>query len=188
MKVNANQIRAGNVVELNGKLYSVMKAQNVIPGKGNAITTLEMRGIADGIKTVERFRTQESVERVYIDTRDYTYLFSNGDMHTFMDKESYEQIEVPGEVVGDGAKFLQENMEVKLSLYEGKPVAAELPQTVTLEIVETEPSMKGQTASSSYKPAILSNGVRVMVPPHISNNTRIVISIEEGTYLERAKD
>jgi elongation factor P len=188
MKVNANQIRAGNVVELNGKLYSVMKAQNVIPGKGNAITTLEMRGVADGIKTVERFRTQESVERVYIDTRDYTYLFSNGDMHTFMDKETYEQVEVQEDVVGEGAKFLQENMQVKLSLYEGKPVAAELPQTVTLEIVETEPSMKGQTASSSYKPAILSNGVRVMVPPHIGSGTRIVISIEEGTYLERAKD
>ena len=160
MKVNANQIRAGNVVEMNGKLYSVLKAQNVIPGKGNAITTLEMRGIADGIKTVERFRTQESVERVYIDTRDYTYLFSNGDMHTFMDKETYEQVEVSDDVIGEGSKFLQENMEVKLSLYEGKPVAAELPQTVVLEITETEPAMKGQTASSSYKPAILSNGER----------------------------
>ncbi len=187
MKVNANQIRAGNVVELNNKLYSVMKAQNVIPGKGNAITTLEMRGIADGVKTVERFRTQESVERVYIDTRDYTYLFSNGDMHTFMDKETYEQIEVSSDVIGDGAKFLQENMEVKLSLYEGKAVAGELPQTVILEITETEPSMKGQTASSSYKPAILSNGVRVMVPPHIGPGTRIVVSIEAGEYLERAK-
>jgi elongation factor P len=188
MKVNANQIRAGNVVEMNGRLYSVLKAQNVIPGKGNAITTLEMRGIADGIKTVERFRTQESVERVYIDTRDYTYLFSNGDMHTFMDKETFEQIEVSEDVIGDGAKFLQENMEVKLSLYEGKAVAAELPQTVVLEITETEPAMKGQTASSSYKPAIVSNGVRVMVPPHVTAGTRIVISIESGEYLERAKD
>jgi len=188
MKVNANQIRAGNVVELNNKLYSVMKAQNVIPGKGNAITTLEMRGIADGVKTVERFRTQESVERVFIDTRDYTYLFTTDEMHTFMDKETYEQVEVHSDVVGDSAKFLQENMQVKLSLYEGKAVACELPQTTILEITDTEPTTKGQTASSSYKPAMLSNGVRVMVPPHIASGTRIVISIDTGEYLERAKD
>jgi elongation factor P len=187
-KVNANQIRVGNVVEIDNRLYTVLKAQNVIPGKGNAITTLEMRGVADGVKTEQRYRTQDSVERVFIDTRDYTYLFAAGDMHTFMDKESYEQIEVPEDVIGDQAKFLQENMEVSISLYEGKPVALEMPQTVILEVTETEPVMKGQTATSSYKPAIMSNGVRVMVPGHIGVGTRLVVSIENGTYMERAKD
>lgn len=188
MKVNANQLRAGNVIEQNGKLYAILKAQNVIPGKGNAITHVVMRGIADGVKTEERYRTSESVERVYIDERDFTYLYANGDMHTFMDVENYEQVEVPADVIGDGVVFLQESMPVKIKLYEGRPVAAELPQTTVLEITDTEPTVKGQTASSSYKPATLSNGVRIMVPPHISSGTRVVVSIADGEYLERAKD
>ena len=188
MKVNANQLRAGNVVELNGKLYTVLKAQNIQPGKGTPVTQLDMRGIADGVKINERFRTTESVERVFIDEREYQYLFDDGDMLTFMDIENYEQLAVPKDVVGDPAVFLQEGMHVQIRTYEGKPVAVELPQTVTLEVTETEPTVKGQTASSSYKPAIVSNGERVMVPPHITVGTRVVVSTDDGSYLERAKD
>lgn len=187
-KVNANQIRKGNVVELNGKLYAVLRAENVIPGKGNAITTLEMRGIADGIKTVERFRTQESVERVFIDERDFQFLYNEGEMLTFMDVENYEQVQMAREDVGDQAVYLQEGMPVQISLYEGSPVAIRLPQSVILEVVETEPVVKGQTASSSYKPAKMNNGIRVMVPPHIDPGTRIVVNTDDGSYIERAKD
>ncbi len=188
MKINANQLRAGNVIEVNGKLYAVLRAENIIPGKGNAITHVEMRGVADGVKTNERYRTSESVERVYIDERDFTYLFGADGTYTFMDVETYDQVEVPADVIGQGAAFLQESMPVRLSLYEGRPVAIELPQTATLEIVETEPVVKGQTAASSYKPAILANGVRTMVPPHVAQGTRVVVTIPDAEYLERAKD
>lgn len=188
MKVNANQLRAGNVIEMNGKLYAILKAQNIQPGKGNAVTQVEMRGIADGLKTQERFRTTESVERVFIDEREFQYLFGDGDRCTFMDTETYDQIEVPRDVIGESAVWLQENMHVQISLHEGKPVAVELPQTVVLEVIEADPVVRGQTAASSYKPAKLANGERVMVPPHITTGTRIVVSTAEGTYLERAKD
>lgn len=188
MKINANQIRAGNVLEVNGKLYAVLKAQNIQPGKGNAVTQIEMRGLLDGLKTTERFRTVESVERVFIDERDFQYLYPEGDLYTFMDKENFEQVSVPREVIGEPAQFLQEGMEVHMSLYEGKPVAVELPQTVILDVVETEPTVKGQTAASSYKPALCGNGLRVMVPAHVAPGTRIVVSTAEGAYLERAKD
>lgn len=188
-KVNANQLRKGNVVEVNGKLYAIIAAQNIQPGKGTPVMQLEMRDLASGLKTTERYRTTESVERVFIDTREFTYLFTEGDQITFMDTENYEQIGVPAEVVGDQAVWLQDGMKVEISLYEGKPVAVELPQTVVMEITETEPTVKGQTASSSYKPAIVENGQRVMVPPHVSSGVRIVININEGgTYMERAKD
>lgn len=189
MKVNANQLRKGNVVEINNKLFAVMTAQNIQPGKGTPVTQLDLRDLATGIKTTERYRTTESVERVYIEDRDYTYLFTEGDMITFMDVENYEQLAVPADVVGDQAVWLQEGMKVVISIYEGKAVAVVLPQTVTMAITETEPTVKGQTASSSYKPAIVENGQRVMVPPHVSAGVRIVINIQEGgTYLERAKD
>jgi len=188
MKVNANQLRAGNVVEMDGKLYTVIKAQNITPGKGNAVTQVEFRRISDGVKTQERFRTTEAVERVYIDERDFQYLFQDGESYIFMDVESYEQIQVPGDLLGDQAVFLYENMPVTLSLYEGKAVAYSLPSNVTLEVTETDPIVKGQTAAASYKPAILSNGMRTMVPPHITPGTRVVIATEDGSYVERAKD
>lgn len=187
-KVNASQIRAGNVIILNDKLFVVLKAQNVQPGKGAAVTQLEMRGVVDGVKTNERFRTTESVERAFIDEQDYQFLFQEGDMYTFMDSETFEQVTVEGEVIGEPKVFLQEGMQVRLSLYEGKPVAAQMPQTVTLEVLETEPVVKGQTASSSYKPSLCDNGIRVMVPPHIGVGTRIVVYTADATYMERAKD
>lgn len=187
-KVNASQIRAGNVIIMNDKLFAVLKAQNVQPGKGAAVTQLEMRGVKDGVKTNERFRTTESVERAFIDEKDYQFLFQEGDMYTFMDNETFEQVQVNGEIIGDPKTFLQEGMQVRLSMYEDAAVAVQLPQTVTLEVLETEPVVKGQTASSSYKPAVLENGVRVMVPPHIESGTRIVVKPEDSTYVERAKD
>lgn len=187
-KVNASQIRAGNVIILNDKLYAVVKAQNVQPGKGAAVTQLEMRGVMDGVKTNERFRTTEAVERAFIDQGEYQFLFQEGDMYTFMDTQNFEQVAVEGDVIGDPKVFLQEGMQVKMSLYEGRPVAVEMPQTVTLEVLETEPVVKGQTATSSYKPAMCENGIRVMVPPHIGPGTRVVVYTVDGTYMERAKD
>ncbi|MFC3676325.1 elongation factor P [Ferrovibrio xuzhouensis] len=188
-KVNANQLRKGNVVEINGKLLAVIAAQNIQPGKGTPVMQLELRDLSSGLKTTERYRTTESVERVFIEDREFTYLYTEGDLITFMDVENYEQLSVPAEVVGDQAVWLQDGMKVDIALYEGKAVSVTLPQTVTLEITETEPTVKGQTASSSYKPAIVTNGQRVMVPPHVSAGVRIIINIAEGgVYLERAKD
>lgn len=188
MKVNANQLRAGNVIDMDGRLYTVLKAESVKPGKGTAVARVELRRISDGIKTEERFRTSESVERVFIDERDFNYLFQEGDLYTFMDAETYEQVGVPGDLIGDQKAFLQENMPVRISLNEGVPVAVELPATVILEVVETDPTVKGQTSAASYKPAVMSNGVRIMVPPHIVTGTRIVVDIQEEEYIERAKD
>lgn len=188
MKVNASQLRAGNVVEQNGKLYVVLKAQNIQPGKGAAVTQIDMRGMIDGIKTNERFRTTEQVERVFIEFREFQCLFREGDVCTFMDNETFDQVTMTAEQIGEQAQFLQEGMKVKISLYEGNPVAVELPQTVVLRVTDTEPTTKGQTAASSYKPAMLDNGVRIMVPPHIGTGTRVVVRIDDASYIERAKD
>jgi len=188
MKVNANQMRPGHVLEHNGKLWVILKTAIVQPGKGGAFIQLEMKDVRTGTKTIERFRTQETVERARLDEHDMTFLFSDGDAFTFMDKETFEQVTIPREVIGDPAVYLQDGMEVNVQSHEGSPLAVELPATVTLEILEADPVVKGQTASSSYKPAKLSNGVRVMVPPHVEAGTRIVVNTSDGTYQERAKD
>jgi elongation factor P len=188
VKVQASSLRQGNVIEVDGRLYAVLRAENIHPGKGTPVTQLDMRRISDGVKVSERYRTTEQVERAFIESADFQYLYQDGDGHTFMNGETFDQVLVPADVIGEQAIYLQENMTVKLSLHEGVPVAIELPQRVTLEIVETEPTMKGQTASSSYKPAVLSNGVRTSVPPHIGTGTRIVVMTADGSYVERAKD
>jgi elongation factor P len=188
MKVNANTMRPGHVMEHNGKLWTVLKTQIVQPGKGGAFIQIEMRDVRSGIKTIERFRTQETVERARLDEHEMTFLFADGDNYTFMDKETYEQISILGDLIGEPKVFLQDGMEVNVQSFEGSPISVELPQTVTLRIVEAEPVVKGQTASSSYKPALLENGVRVMVPPHVESGTRIVVNTVDSTYLERAKD
>jgi elongation factor P len=177
-KVAASSLRKGFVVDMDGKLYVVLNVENIHPGKGTPVTQLNMRRIADGVKVSERYRTTEQVERAFVDQRD----------HTFMNPESFDQLVATPEVIGDLGAYLQENMTVVLSTHNDIPIALELPRTVTLEIVETEPSVKGQTASSSYKPAILSNGVRTMVPPYIASGTRVIILTEDGSYQERAKD
>ncbi|MCB1498043.1 MAG: elongation factor P [Bauldia sp.] len=188
MKVIASQIRKGNVVEVDGQLYVVLTAENFHPGKGTPTTQIDMRRISDGTKVSQRYKTTEQVERAFIEDTDFQYLFEDGEGFTFMNSETYDQVVVPRDVVGDLAPYLQESMTVRLSLYEGNPVSIELPQRVTLEVVETEPALKGQTASSSYKPAVLSNGVKTTVPPHIAPGTRIVVMTADGSYVERAKD
>ena len=188
MRVIASQVRKGNVVEVDNQLYVVLTAENFHPGKGTPTTQIDMRRISDGVKVSQRYKTTEQLERAFVDEHDYQYLYADGDGFTFMNGENFEQVTVPKEVVGDYAPYLQENMTVHLSLYNGVPIAIELPQRVTLEVVETEPTMKGQTASSSYKPAVLSNGVRTLVPGHIVPGTRIIVMTADGSYAERAKD
>lgn len=188
MKVSASSLRKGNVVEIEGKLYAVLSAQNIHPGKGTPVTQLDMRRISDGVKVSERYRTTETVERAVVDERPYTFLYSDGEGFHFMNPETYDQLVAPQEVIGDSAPYLQDGMTVSLSTHDGVPIALDLPRLATFEIVDTEPSVKGQTASSSYKPATLSNGLRVMVPPYIATGTRIVVLTEDGSYVERAKD
>jgi len=187
MKVSANTLRKGHVVEHNNKLWLVIKSEIMIPGKGNAIIQVEMRDVRTGIKTNERYRTQETVERVQLMDHEMQYLFNAGDDYTFMDQTTYEQYVVTKDVIGDSVVFLQEGMICNVQTYEGTPLSVTLPPSVVLEIVEADPVVKGQTASSSYKPARLSNGVRVMVPPFIESGTRIVVSTADGSYVERAK-
>ncbi|ACK84068.1 MULTISPECIES: elongation factor P [Methylobacteriaceae] len=188
MKVIASTLRKGNVVDKDGKLYVILTAENIHPGKGTPVTQLDMRRITDGVKISERYRTTEQVERAFVEDRDHTFLYQDGEGYHFMNPESYEQIAVPADVVGDAAPYLQEGMTVTLSTHNGVPLTIELPQRMTFEIVETEPVTKGQTASSSYKPALLSNGVKTSVPPHVSTGTRVVIMTADGSYVERAKD
>ena len=171
-----------------GKLYAILSAENIHPGKGTPVTQLDMRRISDGVKVVETYKTTDQLERAFVEEVKHSFLFKDDTNYVFMNPDNYEQIMVPEDMLGDGAPYLGENMEVYLLMFDGKPVSIELPQRVTLEIVETEPVTKGQTASSSYKPAILSNGVRTGVPPHIGVGTRVVIMTEDGSYVERAKD
>ncbi|MBR1170489.1 MULTISPECIES: elongation factor P [Bradyrhizobium] len=188
MRVIASSIRKGNVIEQDGKLYVVVSAENIHPGKGTPVSQIEMRRISDGVKISERYKTTDQVEKATIEERNYTYLYEDGDGYHFMNPETYDQVQVSKDVVGDAAAYLQPDMTVKLSTHDVNVVSMALPQRVTLEVVETEPVTKGQTASSSYKPAVLSNGVRTTVPPHISVGTRIVVMTEDGSYSERAKD
>ncbi len=187
-KIIASSVRKGNVIEIDGKLCVVMKAENIHPGKGTPVTHLEMRRIADGVKVTERYRTTEQVERAYLEERDLNYLYEDESGYTFMHPETFDQIAVGKDIIGDQAVYLQEGMTCTVMLHEGNPVSIELPQRVVFEIVEADPVVKGQTASSSYKPAILSNGVRIMVPPHIAAGTKVVVMTADGSYVERAKD
>ena len=180
MKVIASSLRKGNVVDKDGRLYVILFAENIHPGKGTPVTQLDMRRITDGVKVSERYRTTEQVERAFVEDREHTFLYSDGEGFHFMNPETYEQVAVPKDVVGDAAPYLQEGMAVMISAHNDVPL--------TLEVTETEPAMKGQTASSSYKPATLSNGVRTTVPPHIAAGTRVVVMTADGAYVERAKD
>jgi elongation factor P len=188
VKVIASSLRKGNIVDLEGRLYVILTAENIHPGKGTPVTQIDMRRISDGVKSSQRYKTTDQVERAHVEDREYQYLYQDGDGYHFMHMESYDQIQVGQDIIGDQAAYLQPEMKVRLSVHDGVPVAIELPQRVALEVVETEPVTKGQTASSSYKPAMLSNGLRTTVPPHIVAGTRIVVSTADGTYVERAKD
>src|SRR5437763_11299971 len=188
VKVIASSLRKGNIVDMDGKLYVILFAENIHPGKGTPVTQLDMRRIGDGVKVSERYRTTEMVERAYVEEREHTFLYSAGDGFHFMNPESYDQVVASESVVGDMAPYLQEGMAVQLAQFNGVPISLVLPQRATFEVVETEPVTKGQTASSSYKPALLSNGVKTAVPPHITVGTRVVVMTEDGSYVERAKD
>ncbi len=188
MKVIASSLRKGNVVEMDSRLYVVLTATNFHPGKGTPTTQVDMRRISDGVKVSERWKTTEQVEKATVDEREYDFLYEDGEGFHFMEPVTYEQVTVTPEVVGDGKVYLGEGMRVYLKTFEGVAIAIEFPQKVTVEITETEPVVKGQTASSSYKPAMCSNGLRVLVPPHIGAGTRIVINTDDNSYVERAKD
>ena len=188
MKVIASSLRKGNVVELDDRLYVVLKSENFHPGKGTPTTSVDMRRIADGVKVTERWKTTDQVEKAHVDERAYDYLYEDGEGYHFMEPETYEQVVAPTDVIGDQSVYLQEGMRVFLQVFNGVPIALELPQRITVEVTETEPVVKGQTASSSYKPAQTDSGLRVMVPPHIGTGTRIVINTADNTYVERAKD
>ena len=188
VKVIASSLRKGQVVDQDGKLYVVLTAENIHPGKGASVTQVDMRRITDGVKVAERWRTTEMVEKADVDEREYQYLYNDAEGYHFMEPTTYEQIAVREDVIGDQKAFLQDGMKVFMKTFEGNALSIELPQRVTLEIVETEPVVKGQTASSSFKTAVLSNGVKTMVPPHIGVGTRVVVMTEDASYVERAKD
>jgi len=188
MKVIASTLRKGNVVDIDGRLYVVLSAENFHPGKGTPVTQVDMRRISDGTKVSERWRTTEQVEKAHVDERAYDFLYEDGEGFHFMEPETYDQVTVHPDVIGEQKVYLQDGMRVHLQTHEGVAIAIELPQKITVEITETEPVVKGQTASSSYKPAMTDSGLRVMVPPHIGVGTRIVISTLDNSYQERAKD
>jgi elongation factor P len=186
-KMQANQMRAGMVIEFEGQRYTVLKQNIMIPGKGNAIIQVDMRNIKTGAKKDQRWRTADTVERLMTEDKDYNFSYAEGDSLVLMDPDTYEQTTVPKDILGDRLPFLVENMTVNVRLIEGEPVAMSLPETSVLEVVEADPVVKNQTATSSYKPAVLSNGVKTMVPPFVTTGEKIVVKIEDASYVERAK-
>jgi len=186
MKINGNAIRPGNVIEHKGGLWRAVKIQHTQPGKGGAYLQAELRNLRDGTKLNERFRSSETVERARLEQKPYQFLYVDGDLLTFMDSKTYEQISLNRDLVGDQAVFLQDGMEVSVEFYEEEALDIALPEHVSLQITEADAVVKGQTASSSYKPALLENGVRIMVPPHIETGTRVVVDTATGDYVKRA--
>lgn len=186
MKINGNEIKPGNVVEHKGGLWVAVKTNAVKPGKGGAFNQVEMKNLIDGTKLNERFRASETVEKIRLEQKDYQYLYAEGDMLVFMDTTSYEQLELQTEFIGDRAAFLQDGMQITVEMHEERPIGVRLPDFVTLEIVEADPVVKGQTVSSSYKPAVMENGIKVMVPPFIDAGEKIIVETNEITYVRRA--
>ncbi len=187
MKISGNAIRPGHVIEHKDRLWRAVKIQHTQPGKGGAYLQVELKDVRDGTKLNERFRSSEVVERIRLDQRQYQFLFGENEMFTFMDNETYEQIPIHKDLIGEPVDFLQEGMNVMIESHEGSPIGVSLPDNVAMTVVEADPVVKGQTASSSYKPAVLENGRRVMVPPHIASGTRVVVSTADASYVERAK-
>jgi len=186
MKISGVDIRPGNILEYEKGIWKVAKTQHTQPGKGGAYMQVEMKNLIDGRKTNVRFRSADTIEKVRLDTKDFQYLYAEGDMLVFMDTDTFEQIQLPADLLGDAAAFLQDGMQVLLEMWEERPISVQLPDQVEATIVEADAAVKGQTASSSYKPAVLDNGVRVMVPPHIESGTRIVVDVYEKTYVRKA--
>jgi elongation factor P len=185
-KINGNEIRPGYILEHDGGLWVAVKVGHVKPGKGGAFAQVEMKNIRDGRKLNERFRSADKVERVRLEQKDQQFLYEQNDMLVFMDSETYEQIELPADILGDRRPFLQDGMTVHVEYYDQEALSVELPDKVTCTITETEPAVKGQTAANSFKPAVLDNGVRVMVPPFVGEGEAIIVSTETMEYVERA--
>ena len=187
MKQLAGSIRIGWVIEYKGKPWTITKASHIKPGKGGAFMQVEMKSVEEGTKTNERFRTEDTVEKMMVEDKDCQFLFEDSNCLTFMESETFEQFTMPSDILGDSRPFLTDGMTVRISHINSRPISVELPLQVVCTIVESEPVVKGQTAASSYKPAILDNGVRVMVPPFINTGDKIVVGTTEATYVERAK-
>ena len=188
MKVNGNNLKAGMIVSHKGGMWKVISTQSVKPGKGGAFAQVELKNLKDSTKLNERFRSSEVVERLYVETRSFQYSYSDGDTYHFMDTNTYEQISLDKNIISELNIFLQDNMVVSIEFIENNPVSIKLPEHIIEEVTDTEAVIKGQTATSSFKPAILSNGYKIMVPPHIENGTRIVISTTNFSYVEKAKN
>ena len=186
MKISGNSIRPGNVIEHKGGLWRAVRTQHTQPGKGGAYMQVELRNLRDGSKSNERFRASEDVERVRLDQRDHQYLYNDGNLFTFMNTETYEQINIAASLIGDDAAYLQDGMTVTIELYEDEPIGVALPEHVVLEVTDTEPVVKGQTAANSFKPAVLENGIRTTVPPFIGIGEKLVIATADGSYVRRA--
>ena len=187
MKINGNEIRPGNVIEHQASLWAAVKVNAVKPGKGGAYAQVELKNLIDGRKMNERFRSSETVERVRLEQKDHTYLYAEGEMLVFMDAQSYEQIHIPTDLIGERALFLQDGMAVVVESHEGRAIGVQMPEHVTLEVVETEPTVKGQTASSSYKPAKADNGIRIMIPPYMGVGEKIIVNTATLEYVKRAE-
>ncbi len=185
-KINGNEIRPGNVLEHNGGLWAAVKVDHVKPGKGGAFAQVEMKNLRNGSKLNERFRSADKVERVRLEQKDMQFLFETDGILTFMDTETYDQIELPADILGERRPFLQDGMTIHIEFHESEALNATLPQKVTCRIVETEPVVKGQTAANSFKPALLDNGLRVSVPPFVGQDEEIIVNTETMEYAERA--
>ena len=186
MKISGVDIRPGNILEFEGSLWRAVKIQHTQPGKGGAYMQVEMKNLYDGRKSNNRFRSSETVEKVRLDQKDYQFLYASDDMLTFMDKDSYEQIELMKDILGDEVAFLTDGMDVTIELYEEKPISVQLPEQAIATVAETEPVVKGQTAANSYKPAVLDNGVRIMVPPFIEVGEAVIVNVYDQEYVKRA--
>src|SRR5438094_7008264 len=186
MKISGVDIRPGNIIEYERGIWRAVKIQHTQPGKGGAYMQVELKNLIDGRKNNVRFRSAETVERIRLDTKDFQFLYADGDELVFMDKETYEQVQLPRDLIGDPAAFLQDGMDVVMEVHEDRPISGQLPDQIEAAVDEADAVVKGQTASSSYKPAVLDNGVRVMVPPHIASGTRIVVDVYDQTYVKRA--
>jgi elongation factor P len=188
VKVIASSLRKGNIVDIDGKLGVIVSTENIHPGKGTPVTQMDVRRIADGVKLSLRFKTTDQVERAFVEDHKHQFMYQDAEGFHFMNMENYDQVALQADIIGDQTPYLQSEMEVTISMHEGVPVAIELPPKATLEVVETEPTIKSQTAASSYKPAVLSNGVRTMVPPFVTTGTKIVVMTADGSYVERSKE
>lgn len=188
MKISANDLKPGMVIEHRDRLWRVVKTEHVKPGKGPAYQQVELKGLPDGTKLNERFRAADTVERVRLEQTPYQFLYDDGAQLHFMNQETFDQVALDRELLGERAVWLEEGMVVEVLTHEGRAIDVELPETVVRTVVEADPVVKGQTAAASYKPAVLDNGVRIMVPPHIEAGTRVVVDTRSGTYVERARD